>query len=219
MMASFSPTTGSADATPATPVSRPAGRRRSTRSRPICAGGPWPPRRAPPTPSTRSSSLAGPRSGTWRPAAIDVRALRRYVAGLSEPVRRRRRSPASSPRCAAVQDPGPARRADREPRRPAQLPEALAAAAAGAQGGRGGGPAGPDSGHVAARAARPGDVRAGLRLRPARRGAGHARCRLRGLWTARPSASRVRAARPAWSRRVSTRCGRWSAIWRAVAPR
>ena len=59
----------------------------------------------------------------------------------------------------------------REPRGPAAGAEAAAAAAAHAQGRGRGGAAEPDPGHHAARAARPRDVRAGLRVRAARGGA------------------------------------------------
>ena len=71
---------------------------------------------------------------------------------------------------------------DREPRREsggaAQLAQASPASAARPEGRRGGRPAGPDSRHHAARAARPGPVRARLRVRIARRGAGDARARV-----------------------------------------
>ena len=84
------------------------------------------------------------------------------------------------------------------PKRPQRLPRVLQAR-------RGRGAARPDPGDDAARAARPGAVRARLRLGAARRGAGHARRRL-GRLRPEACASRARAARPGWCPPASTRC-------------
>ena len=139
---------------------------------PTCAAAPSPPRPAAPTPSTPTSSPRWAGERGLAPAAVDVRALRRYVASLTESGQ----APTTVARKLAAlrglfRHQVSARRAQREPRRPAQLPQALAAAAARAQGRRGGGAARPHPGHRPAGAARPRAVRAGLRLRPARRGA------------------------------------------------
>ena len=116
--------------------------------------------------STASSSPAGRPGGAWTPATVDVRALRRYVASLTagRPGAEHRRAQARR-RCAGcsrVQV--DARRARREPRRPAQRAQAPAAPAAGAQGRRGGGCCSTASPPPPAGAARPGAVRARLRL-------------------------------------------------------
>ena len=112
------------------------------------------------------------------PARVDIRALRRYAAGLSEqgiaPATIARRLAAlrglfrsrwSSARAQRTRPSCSARRRS-------------AAPAAGAEGRRGGGATRVDSRDDAARAPRPSAVRARLRVRPARRGVGVARPRV-----------------------------------------
>ena len=114
---------------------------------------------------------------------------------------------------------GGARRAGRESGRPADVAEEGTAAAARAQADRGRGAARPDPGDDAARVARPGAVRARLRLRAARRGAGLARRRvgrLRRRGGARRGQGRQDADR---SGRASTRCARSTRTSAAAAPR
>ena len=106
------------------------------------------------------------------PAAVDLRALRRYAAGLSE----RGAAPSTVGRKLAAlrglfrvqmelgqRSENPADLLS-SPKRGQRLPRSAAKL-------RGRGAAGPDPGDHAARAARPRAVRAGLRLRAARRGA------------------------------------------------
>ena len=96
----------------------------------------------------------------------------------------------------------------REPGGPAAGAQAAPAPAADAQGRRRGRPARPDPRRHAARAARPGAVRARLRQRPARGGARQPRRGLDRLRRASRSAWRARAARRASCPAGSTRCGR-----------
>ena len=106
-------------------ISRRRGRAgAATRSTPTCAGARSPRRPRARTRSTRSSSPRWASERGLEPATIDVRALRRYVAGLSE----RGQAPATVARKLAslrglFRALGRARRARREPRRAADAPK------------------------------------------------------------------------------------------------
>ena len=165
---------------------------------------------------------AGASARGLEPAAVDVRDLRRYAASLSQRgLRRDARSRAASRRCAAFyRMPARARRRSTQnpaelltlPKRPRALPHVLRARGAGAA-------ARPNRRHDAARAARPRDVRARLRLGPARRGARHADDRL-GRLRRRAGPRRGQGlARRGWSRSASPRCARSSATSSARARR
>ena len=149
------------------------------------------------------------------PSAVDVRALRRYVAGLTEAGQ----APTTVARKLAAlrglfkHEVSIGARGEN----PADLlssPKLLPAPPARAQGRRDRRAAGPDPGREPAPGARPGPVRARLRVRPARRGARHPGRRLGRFRLQRPSAWRARATRRGWSRRASThspRCQRYLA--------
>ena len=159
-----------------TRCTRRNGQPRSNPSTRIWRGARSPRRPAARTRSTPSQFAGWATSRDLGPAEVGVRDLRRYLAALSESGR----APSTIARKLAVlrgllrvQTENGLRTG--EPGGAAQLAEAAPAAAAGAEARRGGGAARPDPGDDAARAARPGAVRARVLVGPARRGARVAR--------------------------------------------
>ena len=189
-----------------------AGAARSRCSSRTCAAAERRRRRATPTPSTRGQFARWAAAQRLAPDAVTPRAAA-PLCGTASPRPGRRRAPsrASSRRCArcSARSSSTARSSRTPPtccpRRAAaqRLPRVLKAAEVAALLDR-------IPADTAARAARPRAVRAGIRVRPARRGARQPRPSARSTSTANACGSRARAARPASCRPASRRCGRSS---------